>query len=77
MSNDQSRLRTSLSSAAALGAAAMMGEEPSALQTLVDILSRSNDIGCEPCAGTGVKGRSLCERCHGRGSLLVTAPVRF
>jgi len=51
----------------------MMGEESSALQTLVDILSRSNEVGCEPCGGSGVKGRNLCERCRGRGTL--TAPA--
>ena len=66
---------TSLNSAAPLGAAAMLGEEVSALQTLVDILSRSNEVGCEPCGGSGVKGRGLCERCRGRGTLLRPAAV--
>jgi hypothetical protein len=77
MTDDHSRFRTSLNPAAALGAAAMMGEETSALQTLVDILSRSNEMGCEPCGGSGVRGRGLCERCRGRGTLLAAAPVRF
>jgi DnaJ-class molecular chaperone len=70
---DNQQLPTSANSAAVLGAASSMGEETSALQALVDILSRSNDVGCEPCGGSGVKGRSLCERCHGRGSLLQTS----
>ncbi len=70
---DNQHFRTSLSSAAALGSAAMMGEEVSALQTLVDILSRTNEVGCEPCSGSGVKGRGLCERCRGRGTLLAPA----
>ena len=69
MSDNPSSLRTSLHPAASLGAASLMGEEPSALQTLVDILSRTNDMGCEPCGGIGVKGRGLCERCRGRGTL--------
>lgn len=76
MSDAHSIFRTSLNSAAPLGAASMLGEEATALQTLVDILSRSNAVGCEPCGGTGVKGRGLCERCRGRGTLLGTAPVR-
>jgi hypothetical protein len=70
MADNQSPFRNSLNSAAPLGAAAMMGKEVSALQTLVDILSRSNEVGCEPCGGSGVKGRGLCERCRGRGTLL-------
>ena len=53
-----------------------MGEDISALQTLIDILSRTNDMGCEPCGGTGIRGRGLCERCRGRGTLLAPqAPV--
>lgn len=74
MADDPSPFRTSLNPAAPLGAAAMLGEETSALQTLVDILSRSNEVGCEPCGGSGVKGRGLCERCRGRGTLVVSAP---
>jgi DnaJ-class molecular chaperone len=50
--------------------AAIRADEVSTLQTLVDILSRSNAVGCEPCGGSGVKGRGLCERCRGRGTLL-------
>lgn len=73
MTDSPSSFRTSLDSAAALGAAALMGEQPSALQTLVDILSRTNEVGCEPCGGTGVKGRGLCERCRGRGMLVASA----
>lgn len=69
MADNQSPFQTSLNSAAPLGAASMMGEV-SALQTLVDILSRSNVVGCEPCGGTGVRARGLCERCRGRGTLL-------
>lgn len=63
----------SLNSAATLGAASSFGEQSSALQALVDILSRRNDMGCEPCGGSGVKGRGLCERCRGRGTLLTSA----
>lgn len=77
MTDSQSPFRTSLSSAAALGAASMLGEQPSALQTLVDILSRTNEVGCEPCGGTGVKGRGLCERCRGRGMLFASTLSRF
>lgn len=77
MSDSQHPFRTSLNSAAALGAASMMGEAPSALQTLVDILSRTNEVGCEPCGGSGVKGRGLCERCRGRGTLVAPAGSQF
>ncbi len=70
---DNQHFMTSLNSAAPLGAASMMGQEVSALQTLVDILSRGNEIGCEPCGGSGVRGRGLCERCRGRGTLLAPA----
>jgi DnaJ-class molecular chaperone len=78
MSNNQfQQFQHSLNSAAPLGAASAMGEEVSALQTLIDILSRSNDVGCEPCGGSGVKGRGLCERCRGKGSLLTTATPAF
>lgn len=76
MADKQLPHRTSFNSAAPLGAASMLGEETSALQTLVDILSRSNAVGCEPCGGSGVKGRGLCERCRGRGTLLATAAAR-
>lgn len=77
MGDTQYQFRTSLSSAASLGSASGLGEEVSALQTLIDILSRSNEIGCEPCGGTGVKGHGLCERCRGKGSLLATATPAF
>jgi hypothetical protein len=77
MTDSQHPFRTSLNSAAVLGAVSMMGEEPSALQTLVDILSRTNEVGCEPCGGSGVKGRGLCERCRGRGTLVAPAVGQF
>lgn len=67
---DQQQFYPSASSAAPLGAASAMGEDISALQTLIDILSRTSDMGCEPCGGTGIRGRGLCERCRGRGTLL-------
>jgi hypothetical protein len=77
MIDSQSPFRTSLNSAAPLGAASLRGEETSALQTLVDILSRTNEVGCEPCGGSGVKGRGLCERCRGRGTLMAPAVSQF
>ena len=77
MADNLNSLPSSMHPAAVLGAAATMGAEVSALQTLVDILSRSNATGCEPCGGTGVKGHGLCERCRGRGTLLVNSATRF
>jgi DnaJ-class molecular chaperone len=73
MADQYTPFRTSLNSAADLGAASTMGKEVSALQTLVDILSRSNEVGCEPCGGSGVRARGLCERCRGRGTIVATA----
>jgi DnaJ-class molecular chaperone len=67
----------SIASSAPAGTGNVMIEDVSALQTLIDILSRATDPGCEYCGGSGVKGRSLCEPCKGRGSLLATGPTPF